>query len=182
MWVGTGNHGLFRQNAPNGDFRNYTFQHNEPLSIASNDISAVFCDHDGTVWVAPTGGGLSRFLPDKDGFQQFETSVLPIQEQQVYFITEDNGHNLWVGMETCMLRIGADRDGNNVQVLRGKDLVRAQKPRNAAIVTTDGELFAGRFNLLEHFYPERITIRHDTSPVYVTSITLPYRTDDEEKT
>ena len=196
VWVATANHGLFRQNAPGGDFRNYTFTLKQPahapttgqkaeekgvMSIPSNDVSTVFCDHDGTVWVATTGGGLCRYRPDVDGFEPFAAAISTLQQQQVYFIVEDQQHCLWLGMETGMTRIDKDCNENNVRELRGLGLTRVLKPFNSAMLTRDGELFAGRFNLLAHFYPARIDIRKDQSPVYVTSLTLPFRSDEDER-
>lgn len=196
VWVATANHGLFRQNTPGGDFRNYTFQlkqtasaatgaqkagASDAMSIPSNDVSTVFCDHDGTVWVATTGGGLCRYRPDSDGFEPFATGISTLQQQQVYFIVEDLQHCLWLGMETGMTRIDKQRSEDNVRELRGIGLARQLKPFNSATMTRDGELFAGRFNLLAHFYPARIDIRKDQSPVYVTSLTLPFRSKADEQ-
>ena len=183
VWVATGNHGLFRQNSPGGDFRNYTYHHNQPQSISSNDISTVFCDHEGTVWVALNGGGLCRYQPDKDGFESFGSNIAVLQGQQVYFITEDQHNNLWLGMETGLLKINAERDAEQAQLLRSyENFVRKQKPHNSAIITRSGELFVGRYNVLAHFMTDHITFTKDRNPVYIISLTLPYQqTDDKDK-
>ena len=179
VWVATSNHGLFRQNAPDGDFINYTFHHDEPQSIASNDISTVFCDHQGTIWVAANGGGLSRYLKETDSFEDFGSSVPALQEQQVHFIVEDASHNLWLGIETGVMKLNAERNANQVQILHSKgDFQRKQKPYNSAIITRWGELFAGRYNVLSHFMPQNVTFTKDSAPVYIMSLSLPYQQAD----
>ncbi len=51
---------------------------------------------------------------------------------------------------------------------------RQLKPRNSALIASSGEFFAGKYNQLVHFFPERIRIKHKQAPVYLTSITPPF--------
>lgn len=179
VWAATSNHGLFCQWEPGSSFRNFTYRHQQPLSLPGNDVSTVFCDHRGDVWIATTDGTLSRYLPEKEGFERYDSRLRYLQDQQIYFIVEDLNHNLWIGFETGMLKIGADRNPVNVQMLQPrKNVSREPKPHNSAYVTRQGELFAGRYNELAHFYPDRISFTHDKMPVYIMSLTFPYRAND----
>lgn len=179
VWAATSNHGLFRQWEPGSSFRNYVYLNQEPLSITSNDVSTVFCDHRGDVWVATTEGTLSRYLSEEEGFERFDNQIRYLQDQQIYFIVEDLSHNLWIGLETGMLSIGPDRRNDQVDLLQSnKNLTREPKPHNSAYVTGRGELFAGRYNELAHFYPDCINFSHDKMPVYIMSLTFPYRQTD----
>ena len=172
VWASTSNHGLFKQWEKGSTFRNFTYQQEEAQSLANNNVSSVFCDHSGQIWVVYNGTGLARYLPDTESFEPFVADIPEIQDQQIYFIVEDLQHNLWMGVETGMLCMDASRDAASIQVLRGgSDMARQLKPRNSACVSRGGELFAGRFNMLAHFHPDRIKIDNSRAPVYITHLT-----------
>ena len=172
VWASTSNHGLFKQWEKGGTFRNFTYQQKEALSLANNNVSTVFCDHSGQIWVAYTGTGLARYQPRTESFEPVGTDIPEIQDQQIFFIVEDLQHNLWMGVETGMLRLDASRNVSTIQVLRGSsDMNRQLKPHNSASITRNGEMFAGRFNILAHFYPDRINIATKRAPVYITHLT-----------
>ena len=181
IWVATSNHGLFQQTGPGQGFRNYTYQSRNPKSIISNNISTVFCDHAGAVWVCVSGGGLVLFNPDDQSFERYGGEQSLLQEQQTYFIVEDTNHELWLGMETSMLKINAERNPQDIKILQAReDLTRKQKPHNSALITQRGELVVGRHNILVHFYPEDIMFSDNDLPVYIMAITLPYHSKDTE--
>lgn len=182
VWAATSNHGLFQQTGPGEHFRNFTYNHNQSNTIGGNNISSVFCDHGGTVWIAITGGGLYRFVPENDTFEPFGVNNPAIEDQQIYFIVEDINHNLWMGVDTGILKIDSRRNANTAELLQpGEDLLRKQKPHNSAILTSRGEIFAGRYNRLVHFYPEQIRFTKHETPVYISSVTLPYHSNDNGK-
>ncbi len=174
VWVATSNHGLFRQLQPDGNFANYTYHHDQPLSIGSNDITTVFCDSQGTVWAAPDDGSLYRYLPESDGFETFGATTAALQNQKVFCIAEDHQGCLWMGVEYGMVKIGTDRDASRVQQLRSYEAsTKHQKPHNTAIVTRQGEFFAGYRDELSHFTPHQVMFTKEEVPVYITSLTLP---------
>ena len=179
VWAASSNHGLFQQTAPRGGFRNYNYNRQVPGAITSNYVSTVFCDHSGVIWVATNGGGLCRFRPESADFERFGSDGSVLQEKQVYFIVEDNRHNLWMGSEDGMLMIDSTRTSSRVPMLPANGgILRAQKPRNSAVITANGELFSGRYDLLVHFRPDHIEFDRQSHPLYITSVTLPYHSDD----
>ena len=170
VWAATSSNGLFKQWEHGSTFRNFTRQN-------ANSISTVFCDQAGQVWVAYNGTGLAYYLPESESFQSFGTDIPDIQDQQIYFIVEDHQRNLWMGVENGIICISKTPGTRH---LRGpSDMLRQLKPRNSACITHNGELFAGQFNQLAHFHPERIKIKQKQAPVYITSITLPFRNNEE---
>ena len=172
VWASTSNHGLFKQWEKGSTFRNFTYRQKEAKSLANNNVSSVFCDRSGQIWVVYNGTGLARYQPRTESFEPFVSDIPEIQDQQIYFIVEDCQHNLWMGVETGMLRLDARRAGTSIKVLRGgSDMARQLKPRNSACITRNGELFAGRFNVLAHFHPDSISIATRRAPVYITRLT-----------
>ncbi len=182
VWAATSNHGLFRQWEPGSTFRNFAYNTHQPQALSSNDVSTVFCDHQGDVWVATTDGTLSRYLPDEEGFERIDTQINYLQDQPIYFIVEDLSHNLWMGLETGILRLALEHRSDQAYLLQsGKDLSREPKPHNSAFVASNGQLYAGRYNDLVSFFPDRINFALDKMPVYITSITFPFRSTDKTK-
>ena len=180
VWAASSNHGLFQQTAPRQGFRNYNYNRQVPGAITSNYVSTVFCDHSGVIWVATNGGGLCRFRPESADFESFGSDGSVLQAKPVYFIVEDNRHNLWLGSEDGMLMIDSTRASSRVPMLPANGgILRAQKPRNSAVITANGELFSGRYDLLVHFRPDHIEFDRQSHPLYITSVTLPYRNGDD---
>ena len=181
VWAASSNHGLFRQTSPRAGFRNYLYSSRKAGSVASNNITTVFADSQGTIWVATNGNGLCRYNPENDGFEPFGGSSSVFQEQQVFFVTEDQQHCLWMGLESCMAKIDSQRNPANPQLLKSPmNLMREQKPHNSAYLTRQGEIYAGRNGVLVHFRPEQIVITDQRMPVYVTSVTLPYHAGNDQ--
>lgn len=68
LWIGTQD-GLNRFDG--NSFRVYRHDRDDPWSLAQNHVWAIVPDADGGLWVATQGGGLSRYDPDLDRFENF---------------------------------------------------------------------------------------------------------------
>lgn len=179
VWAATSNHGLFKEPRPGESFDNFTYHHNQPNSILSNNVSTVFCDHEGKIWVAYSGSGLSRFDAESQGFEHIGADNSDIQEQQIYFIAEDMSHNLWIGIETGLLKLNADRSVDHIEVLPPhNDMDRMSKPHNSVCLARTGELFASISNILIQFSPSNVKMQSKKNAVYIVSITLPYKSSE----
>ena len=179
VWATSSNHGLFRQTGPGQGFINYTFNRQKSNSIANNYTTSVFCDHQGTVWVATKGDGIYYYDAATDGFIPFGTVGSISQDQQTYFITEDQQYNLWIGVENGMARINAKREANSIQSIGASARAqREQKPYNAVLMTKRGEMFIGCNGDFLHFYPEAIQSDQQKASIYIMSVILPNHNDD----
>ncbi len=92
LWVGT----LDGLNRFDGyDFKIYRNVDNDTTSIVANRIQSLFEDSRGTLWVSSLNSGLQYFDPQLDIFRR-----IPEFSQrycQVFRITEDDQHNIWIG-------------------------------------------------------------------------------------
>ncbi|MCP4150161.1 MAG: PAS domain S-box protein [bacterium] len=70
LWVGTGDRGLNRMNKRNGSCRRYLYEQGNKNSISHNKVYCLFYQENGTMWLG-TGGGLVRYLPEKDCFRNY---------------------------------------------------------------------------------------------------------------
>ncbi len=98
LWVGGGGSGLVRFDERTGRFKHYRHNPDDPNSLISDNVYAVFGDRNGHMWVGQEGG-LSRFDPARDGF----TNYRPVPdhpaslENTVWVIDQDRSGTLWLG-------------------------------------------------------------------------------------
>ena len=181
VWATSSNHGVFRQTGPHQGFTNYTYKSNTQGTLGSNYTTSVFCDRQGTVWIATKGDGICYYDTETNGFRSFGFPGSPLQNQQSYFISEDLQHNLWVGTENGMIRIGSERQNTHVEpVLASINMIREQKPYNAVFRSADGQLYVGCYGSFISFNPDHIVPNHHRSVVYIMSLILPQQSGDEQ--
>lgn len=88
----------------------YTHNPKKNKSLSSNEVSSIFQDKSGVVWVG-TSKGLHVFNSDKQNFTRVakkNTSVM-LLNKPVYAIHEDTDRNLWLGTEDGLYRLDSQR-------------------------------------------------------------------------
>jgi transcriptional regulator with GAF, ATPase, and Fis domain/ligand-binding sensor domain-containing protein len=81
-------------------FKIFKAQPGDSTALSSNNIIALFLDHEGIIWIATNGGGLNKFDPATEQFTSYQhnpNDSSSIGSDLVYSICEDRYHNLWVG-------------------------------------------------------------------------------------
>src|SRR4029079_8914189 len=100
LWVGT-RRGLAHRERDSGRFRVYTTRDGLP----HDDVSALYADREGSLWIGTYAGGLARLVDGK--FEQaMPTSAAA--RGGVMALTEDAEASLWVATEQGLERY---RDG-----------------------------------------------------------------------
>ncbi len=99
LWLGTNGAGLFRFNIKTKEFKNYTKDITNSVSISDDRVRVIFEDVNGRLWFG-TYNGLNLFDRDKEAFFNYHSSPLDnskISSNKVISITNDNLGQLWVG-------------------------------------------------------------------------------------
>ena len=102
LWVGTDG-GLNHYHRQTRRFTHFIHDSSDANSLSEGSVTALFEDHQGTVWVGTIGGGLNKFDPATGHFKHFAHNrndphslssdhVLP-----VYGRANDTSGTLWVG-------------------------------------------------------------------------------------
>lgn len=67
-----------------------------------NNVSCIFKDSDGEIWIGTNRNGLYYYSPEKDAFEPIipEHKNNPVEVNMVRAINEDDKGNLWIGTES----------------------------------------------------------------------------------
>ncbi len=99
IWICTYD-GLNKFDVYTETFRRYKHDPLDPESIASNIISCIFKDKEGTIWIGTfSPGGLNKYNPEKDNFATYSQnpgdSTWSIDN--ILSIYEENSEVFWIG-------------------------------------------------------------------------------------
>jgi len=118
MWFGTGD-GLNKYDGYR--FTLYKHDPDNPNSLGSNDVLAIYEDRSGTLWIG-TRGGLNKLVPStKEGsplaFIHFKTNpndTNSLSNNYVTSICEDRSGRLWIGTRDGLNKlVPSDRGGSS---------------------------------------------------------------------
>ena len=93
LLVGT-QQGLNKYNEGDDNFDRYVHHNKDPNSISSSNISCIYQDKNGRVWIGTTSGLNLLNINGKYKFKRFLYGQK--QRQQIYAITEDHNGTLWL--------------------------------------------------------------------------------------
>ena len=90
MWFG-GPHGLYRYDGY--DFKIFTNDITDSTSICGNNVTTLFPDKQGSIWVGTMNSGACLYLPEKEQF----TTLRELDNHSVTSICRDHQGLLWIG-------------------------------------------------------------------------------------
>ena len=97
LWIGTEN-GLNRYDGYH--FKVFRNNPSDPATISHNSISCIAQDKSGFLWFGTLGGGLNRYDPIKEVFQNYRhhlADTSSLSSNYVYAILVDSVNNVWIG-------------------------------------------------------------------------------------
>ncbi|HET9835728.1 MAG TPA: two-component regulator propeller domain-containing protein [Rhodanobacteraceae bacterium] len=98
IWIGTRD-GLARFDAK--EFRIFRHDAADPDSLAANDVSALWVDHQGRVWAGGEGNGLNLYRPETGGFAHWQHdpgNSRSLSGDDVMAIAQATDGAIWVGV------------------------------------------------------------------------------------
>jgi ligand-binding sensor domain-containing protein/serine phosphatase RsbU (regulator of sigma subunit) len=126
IWISTESHGLAIFDMKSQNFQYYQYDSQNPNSLTSNSVYAIFQDSQERVWVGTYAGGVNIY--DKNA-EKFSNLDLPVKSQ-VNCIWKDYSQRLWVGTEAGLVMF----NNSKVQVFQANPNQNGAIPTNA--VTT----------------------------------------------
>lgn len=100
LYVGT-EKGLNVLNIATGEFKAFTNQISDPLSISDNAVYSIFPDREGGIWIGTFFGGVNYFQENGSEFELYYPTGEPksLSGSAVSSFLEDRPGNFWVGTE-----------------------------------------------------------------------------------
>lgn len=169
MWIGTEGGGLIHmQKGQNGEptFTSYRYDVNDPSSLSSNLINAIYEDSRHNLWIG-TWAGLNKFDYQTKTFKAFRKED-GLADNVVYGIIEDGDGNFWVSTNQGISKF--DPVAIKVENYNTADGLQAQEfIRGSFLKSKSGEFFFGGVNGFNSFYPNEILDNPNVPPVYITN-------------
>jgi len=178
LWFATGN-GLNRLkkseiNKKKPKFELFKNNPNDKNSISHNYILSLYENKKGDLWIGTLGGGLNKYLPNKDNssgkFISFsESDGLP--NNVIKGILEDNSENLWVSTNQGLSKFNPEnKTFRNYDVNDG--LQNNEFQELASLKRKNGEMLFGGINGLNAFFPNDITDNKEEAETIITDFSI----------
>ncbi len=168
LWVSSAA-GLSMYRKISDDFINYAIPEAmmQQNPVYTNHFFSVNYDHNGTFWLGSRGGGLVSFTPE-DGQFQIYTQHDGVPSNVVYTALIDSENIFWLTTNWGLSRFDPDEGlFINYEVTDG--LQSNEFNLNAALIASNGEIYAGGLNGFNIFSPGSIKVNTQPPPVRITA-------------
>ncbi|MGC9327860.1 MAG: ligand-binding sensor domain-containing protein, partial [Candidatus Hinthialibacter sp.] len=96
FWFGTWDDGLYCKDFSQNRTYHFKSDPTDPNSLSSDNISSLFEDRSGMIWIGTLYGGVNLCYQDIDQFEIIKDFPVTTKNKIVFSIFEDNQH-LWIG-------------------------------------------------------------------------------------
>jgi len=166
LWIGTRGGGLNKlvlgddEESP-PTFIHYRHDPNNPKSISSDFIRAIYEDKSGLLWIGTLGGGLNKFDRKTDTFMHYRSDPNDphsLSNDYVFIIHEDKSGFLWLGTFGGGLN-KFDRDKETFTCYTEKDGL-SNDAVYGLLEDSQGDLWLSTNNGLSKFNPQKETFKN----------------------
>ncbi len=164
LWVGSHGAGLSVFDRTTGVFRRYRHDPRNPHGLSSDEITELFADRSGILWIA-TRNGINKFDPQREQFTTFQQRLgdnTSLSGERVWAVTEDSRGTLWVGTYDGGVT-AFDRTLGTTQRYSDDANSRVRLPSKAVTALLEdrsGELWVGTSDGLARFDRQRESAVH----------------------
>ncbi len=168
MWIGTDN-GLNRLQLPEEKFTSYVHNILDKKTISHNEISSLYEDGEGQLWIA-SSGGLDLF--DKNNNQLVSyTQESGLPSSMIMGVEEDKHGVLWIstsnGISSFNRLTKRFRNYSMEDGLQGPEF-----KNNCSFQTADGYIFFGGNQGFNYFHPDSIKNNLTIPRVFITAFSI----------
>lgn len=169
LWLGTAKGGVVRFNTAAGTATSFRARAEDPSSISSDDITAIYREPGGSVWLGTYGSGLNRLDPVTGKAERFSTSNSGLTNNVVFAILPDEGGKLWMTTNGGGL-LQLDPKAKTFLVYESSDGLQDNEFAQGSFMRTrSGELYFGGPGGFNAFFPKDIKRDPYAPPIAVTA-------------
>lgn len=155
LWFGTSD-GLDRYNTIQDKFTHYAYNENDPGGISGSEITKVYFDRNGTLWVGTFSSGLDRYDPAGNRFLHYRhdpDDERSLSNDSILSIYHDTKGKIWVGTDGGGLNMLNEADGTFIRYSEEDGL--ASNVVYGILEDSKGRLWLSTNNGLSCFDPEK---------------------------
>ena len=97
IWLGTETGGINKMEPRRLLLHDYVYDKNNPSSISSNPVNAIYESSGGILWVGTVEGGLNSIIKGSNSFTHYTANNSGLSHNSVSALTTDNKNRLWIG-------------------------------------------------------------------------------------
>jgi ligand-binding sensor domain-containing protein len=172
LWIGAAKGGVTRFDRTTGRGQNFRHADEDPNSISSDDVLALYRDASGSVWLGTYGGGLNRLDPETGKAQRFTTNNSRLTNDVIFGILPDAEGQIWLSTNGGGL-VQFDPRSQSFLAYRVADGVQGNEFAQGAFKrSASGRLYFGGVDGFNAFDPKEITRDSYLPPVVFTGLKL----------
>lgn len=158
--------GLFIYDLKTKKWESYSFIPNSDKSLISNDITCLYSDDDGQLWIG-TNTGLCLFDYRTKTFKRIPVDF---QSNSICNIFGEDGY-LWITTTKGLVRFNSKNNQYGL-FTQADGLLSDQFTLKSGIKTTNGRIYIGTAYGFNAFYPKQIVTNRYIPPIEVTDFQL----------
>ncbi len=170
LWLGTFGGGLNKFYKKENRFISYRYDPNDLNSLSNDKILSLFKDSEGTLWIGTNGGGLNRFNSSTNKFERYGENK-GFNTQVIYGILEDNDKNLWISTNNGILKYSLV-NLNIIYYNLSDGLQSMEFSGGAYLKNSEGKMFFGGINGINHFYPDSVKSNTHVPPIVISEFKI----------
>lgn len=169
LWIGTTKGGLVKFDVVAETASAFRNRPADPTSLSSDDVTTIYRDATGILWVGTFGGGLNRLDPTTGKAEHFTTANSAITNDTVLGILPDSKGNLWMSTNGGGLLQFDPRTRKFVAYEKTDGLQDNEFGQGAFLRSSSGKLLFGGVSGFNAFRAEGITRDAYVPPVVMTA-------------
>jgi two-component sensor histidine kinase/ligand-binding sensor domain-containing protein len=177
LWIGTSTGGLYLMNTETEQLTTFLYNKKDEQSISSNTILSLFVSKNNIVWIGTKGGGINKLLENEKKFKRYSVTN-GLSNDVICGIIGDNADNIWISTNN-----GLSLFNPTTEIFRNygeaDGLLNNTYNVGSLNKSKDGNFYFGGINGIDFFNPDSLKLNKYLPPVYITSIQLLDKTQNE---
>ena len=170
LWVASRVHGIYRYSKRDKTWTNYRHDPLNPASPAGDKFIRVYIDTDRRVWFCGESGGICRYDPTIDGFENFGPGE-GLPSSVYYGIIDDGAGNLWLSSNQGIIRYNPELH-THIRYTTEDGLQSNQFNFRSSYKASDGTFYFGGINGFNRFSPFSISVNKVKPNIAISSVCM----------
>jgi ligand-binding sensor domain-containing protein len=170
LWLGTAKGGLVRFHIKTHTLTAFRHSNETAATISSDDVTAIYREATGAVWLGTFGGGLNRLDPATGRAEHFTTANSALTNNTVFGVLPDTSGKLWISTNGGGLLQLDPKTREFVVYSVSNGLQDNEFAQGSAMLGRNGQLFFGGREGFNSFFPKNITRNAFVPPIVMTAL------------